>query len=362
MQSFVFVLHRFQFGGVESVFLNLATNLPNKVFYLITVNNDINVELEQKLPPNVTFLDRGETHLSLKNIAIQSLRVKRKLQNLQVTPIFFINFSDNLSSLLLMTLLSPQAKRVSWCHCNPDWLKNSRSFLLYKLLLQTCSTIVCICEQQSINLGKLIPNLKEKIIIIPNQLNLLEIEKKLALPNVSEEYNYILMVARFDERSKDFPTLINAYANLPITLKAKHKLVLVGDGEDLPKMRDLVISKDLSDYVVFVGNSNNPYQWMKNCELFVLSSKSEGSPMVIFEAMYCDSPIIASDCQVGPSDLLQGGKYGRLFDVGNATQLNQHMIDLLNNEKHRNQLKVLSKQRALQIQNVANTSLQRFFG
>ena len=69
------------------------------------------------------------------------------------------------------------------------------------------------------------------------------------------------------------------------------------------------------------GFVKNPFQFIKNSELFVLSSRWEGLPTVLIEAMCCNIQVISTDCPGGSSYILEGGKWGQLVEVGNINEL-----------------------------------------
>lgn len=186
----------------------------------------------------------------------------------------------------------------------------------------------------------------------------LESIDKLKQETVTYQKEYIVMVARFDTRSKDFYTLIDAYSNLDDDLKDSYTLVLVGDGPDSLAIQQYTNHLGEQDNVFFAGLQANPYKWMKNASVFVLSSKWEGFGLVITEALACDCAVIASDCIAGPKDILANGKYGLLFDVGDEKTLKQHLVSLLTDEQLRLGYKKQARERVIQMNEYALSTLK----
>jgi glycosyltransferase involved in cell wall biosynthesis len=87
---------------------------------------------------------------------------------------------------------------------------------------------------------------------------------------------------------------------------------------------------NLENYIIFLGKKNNPYIWMKNSKAFILSSKYEGLPTVLIEALILDVPSISSNCLTGPVEILENGKYGELFNIGNLKELEEKILITLN--------------------------------
>ena len=128
----------------------------------------------------------------------------------------------------------------------------------------------------------------------------------------------IVGAGRFTQQ-KDFPTLIRAFAKVRQTRPAR--LILLGEGPDRAELELLVRQLSLDADVAMPGFVENPYGYMARSAAFVLSSRWEGLPTVLIEAMYAGAPIIATDCPSGPREILQDGRYGQLVPVGDPVAL-----------------------------------------
>ena len=85
----------------------------------------------------------------------------------------------------------------------------------------------------------------------------------------------------------------------------------------------LVKELGVEDDVSLPGFVANPYAYMACASLFVLSSRTEGLPTVLVEALFCGAPIISTDCVSGPREILRDGRYGQLVPVGDLTTLSR---------------------------------------
>ena len=131
----------------------------------------------------------------------------------------------------------------------------------------------------------------------------------------TEKYPVILGVGRFTEQ-KDFSTLIKAFDVL--RKKIPSRLIILGDGEQRPYLEGLIRSSGLQDLVDLPGFDINPFAFMKKASVFVLSSKWEGLPGVLIQALACGCPVVSTDCLSGPSEILKNGQYGTLVPVGDV--------------------------------------------
>ncbi len=126
---------------------------------------------------------------------------------------------------------------------------------------------------------------------------------------------------------KDFATLLRAFA-----MVRKHRdirLVIFGEGPERENLEALARDLGVAQTVSLPGFTHNPYAAMSRASLFVLSSRWEGLPTVLIEAMACGCPVVATDCPSGPSEILEGGRYGPLTEVGNVQGLADTILGAL---------------------------------
>jgi len=128
--------------------------------------------------------------------------------------------------------------------------------------------------------------------------------------------------------AKDFPTLIHAFARVRSVRPAR--LVILGDGEQRSELGAWVHRVGLAADVSLPGYVDNPFAYMHRCSAFVLSSAWEGLPTALIEAMACGAPIVSTDCASGPSEILAGGRYGRLVPVSDVDAMAAAIVTILN--------------------------------
>ena len=135
-----------------------------------------------------------------------------------------------------------------------------------------------------------------------------------------------LGVGRFSEQ-KDFLNLINAFALVRTQRPAR--LIILGEGDSRGELEAAIEQHGLTGDVSLPGFVHNPYAYMYNASAFVLSSRWEGLPTVLIEAMACGCPVVATDCPSGPAEILAAGKYGLLVPIENAVALGNAMLQTL---------------------------------
>lgn len=128
----------------------------------------------------------------------------------------------------------------------------------------------------------------------------------------------VLAVGRLTPQ-KDFGALIRAIAL--VRRRRPVRLLILGEGPERVGLEALVADLGLEEVVDLPGWIANPYPYMVRSAAFVLSSRWEGLPSVLIEALFCGVPIVATDCPSGPLEILDGGRHGLLVPVGDVEAL-----------------------------------------
>jgi len=171
--------------------------------------------------------------------------------------------------------------------------------------------------------------------------------QKLSLSeNISDipDFPYIISVGRLNVQ-KDFKTLIYAY-NYAINKGLDIDLVIVGEGEEEARLRELIKNLNLEKRIHLLGYKKNPYPYIRNAKLFVLSSIWEGFGYVLLEAMALGVPVISTDCKSGPAEILNYGEYGKLVSVGNFEELGEAIYSTYYNKERLKEFSLKSVERS----------------
>ena len=139
----------------------------------------------------------------------------------------------------------------------------------------------------------------------------------------------VILAAGRLSKQKDFPTLLTAFAKLRERCPAR--LIVLGKGHLRPALESQAKELRIFDDVDFPGFARNPFAFMTKASLFVLSSRYEGLPTVLIEAMACGCPVVSTDTPFGPDEILEDGRWGELVPVGDAKALSEAMLRTLEN-------------------------------
>lgn len=138
------------------------------------------------------------------------------------------------------------------------------------------------------------------------------------------------------EPQKDFPTLLRAFARLRATRDCR--LMILGEGKLRTELEHLAGELGIRGEVAFPGFMSNPYAYLARAALFVLSSRWEGSPNSLTEALALGTPLVSTDCPDGPREILENGRHGALVPVGDVEALAAAMAQTLQHPPERARL------------------------
>lgn len=319
MRKILFIVTTYRGGGVET-----------SLNYCIDAVFDYDASIEQF----VYMIDRPEKTECLNQKASVVKRAELRKWFHKQKDVLVINYNGDWKSSLLSRLLHKEY--ISWVHSNPYVMRSARTALLNFYLLKRSKRIVYVCKEQQEIFQKEMKFCCAGSVIY----NCVDIDRVRRLSQKASDMKepYLLMAARMDLGSKDFETLIKAYGMLPEGVRSANKLVLLGDGRDFLRVRQLAVLHGVERDVVFPGYAKNPYPWMKNAKISLLISKNEGFGLVPIEAMACQTPLIISDYKTGAAEVSCCGNNCAITEEGNAAALRDCILRLLSDEEERDRL------------------------
>ena len=351
MKKILFKSGSTMMGGLEKVQIEYINFLVKQEKYQIKIvienDNGRDNSLEKYINSNVTYLKDYNYILEIKN-----LRENRKKSlwsrikyNLAITkekkyadnkflqiykeykPDIVIDFDSSLTKIIDKLNSS---KNLVWIHSSiKNWKKKKSKIDRFVDRISKYSKIICICKEMKEDLINLKNELKNKVDFLYNPIDFDRI-KKLSNEDFSEEDKkllkdkFLLSIARLDCVPKDFETLFKAYE---IAKKNGYdgNLYIIGDGPDKDKVEKLKEANLYKEDILLLGRKENPYNWLKKADKFILSSKYEGFAIVLLEGLCLGKNVIASDCKTGPNEILANNR-GELFEVGDYLTLAKYIV------------------------------------
>lgn len=333
-------------GGAERVISILAAHFAGMGFqvdlilgekkgpYLINIPKGVNViSLDNKrvmycLPKLVTYLNGNKPDVIISSQMHSSTVVLLASKLAKVTPQVIIRQP---------TMLNPTYKRKTFSS------RLRQSFFLWAAK-SWASNIVVTSQAMAEEFVNLCNIPKERLTVIYNPIPINEVKAK-SKKNIihpwlnAEQQNIVLAVGRL-VKVKDFETLIRAFHLTKKQVDAR--LIILGEGPLRKELEGLIFDLNLSEYVEIAGFAENPFAYMRQSKVFVLSSLWEGFPNSMIEAMVCGCNIVATKCQGGTEEILDSGKWGDLVPVQSPKKMSEAIIKALEKKDNQNE-KVISQ-------------------
>lgn len=363
----VFYNGSLRMGGIERVLIEVLKHIDREKYEISLVIEDglLSENVFEKEVPSgipITYLKPEEVirkTMALKNgkkniinkilynLAMSNERKLKERKMLEYMkedkPDILIDFDMGLSKLADKIEGIP---KITWVHSSiKNWYRKPAKIRRLGERLKFYDRVVTICDDMNKETEGLYPHLGEKLHRIYNPMNLKRV-KKMAEENEKLTQGekelmaspYLLSVMRLTTYQKDFKTLVEAFKQVK---KSGYpgKLYLLGGGPDRDAIVGMIEAENMQEEIVLLGQKENPYIWMKNAELLVHSSKFEGFGMVLIEAMTLGTAVVSTDCPVGPREILEDGKAGLLSGLEDSEELSQKIIDLLEDEELRNNIR-----------------------
>jgi len=142
----------------------------------------------------------------------------------------------------------------------------------------------------------------------------------------------VLAVGRLHHQ-KGFDILLDAFS--AVLAERSCRLIVLGEGEQRETLERQAQQLGIAAYVQFPGFVKNPYAYMSRAALFVLSSRWEGLPGALIEAMACGCAVVATDCPSGPAEIIENSTQGAIVPVEDSDALAAAMLEALNTPRGR---------------------------
>lgn len=349
-----FYCSTFLTGGIETTLIQLLKNINPDLFILRLVVLFKTPKLElliSQIPENVEVLYIVPSDI-LNRVRARRLKERIPLHLKVLEEVFLLNirrviFHYNIRKeiakadviidygMCLMDYpnLIKKKKSVIYNHFSLNHINRSNPKKNLKLVnsLTNYTKVIAICDEMVEQFLNFFPSRRDMIDRIYNYVNGVDILKRASEGTLSFNKPFILAIGRLDETQKDYTTLLKGYAIARKEYSIDQDLVILGQGRDKEKLINLCNDLDILSFVHFMGFDDNPYKWIKRCDFFVHSSKFEGLPTVIIEAMILGKCVVASKCPTGVKELLFNGKAGLLFEIGNYRELALDLKEMASN-------------------------------
>jgi len=351
--SILYLLHKFSFGGTERVVVNLLNNSSsstnNFICSFYNYENDFLNELKHQ-QQNVFSLNKKEGNDLSIPFKIASFCKK---QNIDI--IHSLGWATYAEGLVAAKLYKKKIKFIYSYRGKTieDTIRiPKRRILAQRFFSHFCDAILTNSEISRKEYAQEIGIHPEKIEVVYNGVdvdrfisnNNENIIKKRRAFGIQENDIVVGSVARFDP-VKNLEGLVNAFSGLDRDKYARCKLLLVGDGPELPFVRNTAKDLGLTQKVIFTGMRRDIPECLSVMDIYVQPSKFEGVPNAALEAMAAGLPVIATNVG-GVSEIVEDRMTGILVAVDDERSLTQSIEFLVQHPARRREMGSLGRKRA----------------
>jgi len=328
-----FILPSLAGGGAERVIVSLANGFSkkfNKVYLLLLDNRGV---YQNEVLDSIEIID-----LRSKRVLSSFFAVKQFLIKMEPDVIFSSISHLNILILFIKKVLGKTKGKfvIRESNTSSQLAKNNSSFkvllvdILRRIFYPKADLIIAPSKGVAIDLIDNYKIINKKIEVISNPIDydwLLSLSEKPLNDSYLEQSSskFIIGVGALTKQ-KDFETLIKAFSIVKKTHNCK--LIILGEGPERQNLENLVNKLNLSQDVYMPGFVENPFNYLKVSNVFVLSSLYEGSPNVLIQALLLNVPCISTNCKSGPEEILMYGKYGQLVKKGNQLEMSKAILNV----------------------------------
>lgn len=327
----IFYMPSFEGGGVEKNIIMIANYFISKKanISLITTSNKIKSKFHKKIKiitPKSNFWGNKKRFFKYFVSIVLLLKEYFKNKNFKV-----FCFQGNISCIIFCKILKIEI--IIRPNSSPSgWSGNNLKRIIFSKIFSLANKIVVNSYAFKKELKNEF-NLNSKCIYNPLNINQIKyLSKKKIKFNFFKKNSFnLISVGRLAEQ-KDHITTLKAVNN--IKNKINLKLLIVGDGGQKNNLLNYINKHKLNNIVKIYKRIDNPFPLILKSDVMVLASKFEGLPNILLEALVLKRFIISSDCPTGPSEILDKGKGGILFEVGNYLDLSKKILFLKKNYRY----------------------------
>ena len=348
MKKVIFFIESLQTGGAQKNLIYLANSLSKKKYkvFLVTYNhipdeykieNQVNrIKLDLSAPSKHFF---SSFLNNLKRIKEFRFIIKSK------NPDVIVSFIGTTNILISISAIFLKKKIIISERNDPEKQEIGKIWRFLSNFTYRMASIITINSRHGFDFLKKKLN-RTNIYFVPNfVIPISSTNKKINLQN------FILSIGRLTKQ-KGFDKLIKSFVEYKDSKKNNLKLVILGEGEDLFFLKKLIPRKYKNE-ILFLGKVD-PFPYYKNCRIFVLASRFEGTPNVLFEAMSHGITIIVRKSGLGMDEYLKNMENAIIVDKNKDINSLSEAIDYCLSNPNLSRQMGLNAQKIIRLSNNQN--------
>lgn len=374
MKKVLIVSHAMELGGAEKSLLGLLNAFDDKRYQVDLFLLRHEGELFEYIPNNVNILPEISAYTVLarplikivkeKHMLLASARIYGKIKatlyekchsfqdsgvgleySHKYTCAFMPMIQKEKEYDIAISFLTPHyfvwkrvkaKQKIAWIHT--DYSKIQIDIKSEEKMWSAYNYIVSISKDAARSFTNVFPMLENKIVIIENILPVKLVQRQMNECDVSDEMNGIglklLSIGRYC-KAKNFDNVPDICAKI-LNSGIKITWYIIGYGADEAIIKKQIIEKNMQKNIILLGKKENPYPYIKACDVYVQPSRYEGKSVAVREAQLLGKPVIITNYETAQSQL-ENGVDGFIVPLNNEACAEQ-MVSILKNKKKLNEI------------------------
>ena len=331
-------IDKLQGYGADRVLVKIADGLVSQGWQVDLIVSQLFSNMAPEIDPSIRVVNlKGTRYTPIRNVMALAEYLKRDRPDILFSSIHFNNivatFALALSGIQCKLVLR-QANTLKEQFKDYPLLVSKVLHALVRLSYHRADIVVAQCNAMISDLTDFMDIYREKIRVIYNPTVTADIAER-ASDTIKHKwlisyrsYPVILSAGRLKPQ-KDFETLIKAFKELKQQYSPDAKLIILGEGPLRGRLESLAKNLGIFESIDFVGFHKNPYAFMAAVDVYVSSSRYEGLPNTLIEALSLGTQVVATACKGGTSEILKYGKYGKLVPVASPHVMAKSIAEAL---------------------------------
>jgi glycosyltransferase involved in cell wall biosynthesis len=324
-------------GGAERVAATLVNHWStngHKVALLTVASTDLDFYALDERVTRIA-LDLNRSSMNWRDFVLDNFKRLRRMRSAirDFKPDVILSFLDTTNVRILLASIGTGVPVIVEEHTDPTQSSLGRTVKFLRRLLYRRARAVVVLHPGIARWARGFVR-SDAIYVIPNPIS----------PQFHQNGRVerargghcVIAIGRL-EAVKGFDMLLRAFAQ-----SAKQHpdwtLKIIGDGSKRDQLQELATALNIDDRVIWEGAVKEPERELHQSDLFVLSSRYEGFPMALLEAMACGLPVVSFDCPSGPREIIHDGEDGMLVPPNEIDGLAAAISHLMNSEDERKRL------------------------
>lgn len=344
LKKILFVRPTLGYGGADRVTLNLLKGFDRSNYKCDLALMKGEGEFLEDLPSDVSLID-----LKAKSLWNMWKPLKKVIESSEYDVIYSTCGGASMPMMLAIWIsgfkgVSVVSERNILFPPKKNKSKRRLMLIVKRFLYKKATWVTAVSKGVAEECVKVLNTLENNTIVVNNPIindDLLDGKQEPFNNEFFSKFDkVILAIGRF-EWQKDYDTLFSAFKIL-LEKNASLGLCVLGKGPLEDYYKNQASEMSILQNINFGGFDKNPFKYMSACDVYILSSRHEGMPGVLVQAMACGTACVATDCRTGPNELIENGSNGFLVNIEDSEGLAVATQELLDNDALREKFRLLA--------------------